>query len=248
MIERPQTGVLIVIEGIDGAGKTTQARLLAAALADAGLDVVASREPTAGPWGQRIRQTVVSGQRLPFADELAAFIADRTEHQEQVILPALAAGKVVVLDRYFFSTIAYQGIRNAAGADLEVPVRAAALAPDLALVLDLDPRVAAQRIGLRDGVPNVFERLDDQLAIRAIFKRLAQGGDLVEVDAAQTAERLHQDLVARVVDGPLRRRFCAKVYGCDDPYDCGFRLTGTCRWVDLSARLGVTPTAPGHLA
>lgn len=206
MLDRSDSGLLVVIDGIDGAGKTTQARLLVEALTRAGLAVVASREPTQGPWGQKIRATLVSGQRLPFDEELDAFVRDRCEHQEQTILPALAAGRAVVLDRYFYSTIAYQGIRGGQIDEIDSRVRASALQPDIAFVLDIDPKIAAVRIRQRDGAPNAFERLDDQIAIRAIFKRLAQNDDLTELDADRPVDALHLELMRHLVDGPLRRR------------------------------------------
>jgi dTMP kinase len=105
-------GILLAVDGIDGAGKTTQVKLLADALRAAGENVLASKEPTDGQWGRRLRQSAQNG-RLSLEDELHAFIEDRKEHVATTILPALAAGSVVLLDRYFYSTIAYQGARGA---------------------------------------------------------------------------------------------------------------------------------------
>ena len=103
--------MLIVFEGIDGTGKSTQVRLLAQALEERGLTVVTSREPTDGPFGQKLRLSMITGRLSP-EEELALFHEDRRDHVEHLILPALEAGKVVILDRYFFSTMAYQGARG----------------------------------------------------------------------------------------------------------------------------------------
>jgi dTMP kinase len=106
------TGIFIAVDGIDGAGKTTQVEMLRAALTHAGLPVTVSKEPTNGQWGAVLRESAVSG-RLSLDEELKAFINDRREHVDTLITPKLEAGHVVVLDRYFYSTIAYQGCRGA---------------------------------------------------------------------------------------------------------------------------------------
>jgi dTMP kinase len=103
-------GLLIVFEGIDGSGKTTHVRLLDQRLRRAGYDVVCLKEPTEGPWGQKLRQLAQHGrQEIPPTTELEWFLQDRREDVEHNIQPALARGQIVVLDRYYFSTIAYQG-------------------------------------------------------------------------------------------------------------------------------------------
>ena len=102
-------GLFIVFEGVDGAGKTTGTPL-SRAPAGASYDVVCLKEPTEGPWGQKLRQLAQHGrQEIPPATELEWFLQDRREDVEHNIQPALARGQIVVLDRYYFSTIAYQG-------------------------------------------------------------------------------------------------------------------------------------------
>src|SRR5207253_402183 len=105
------TGILIAIEGIDGAGKTTQVARLCKALEAVGETVVRSKEPTNGPHGRRVRESAQNG-RLDPHEELATFLDDRREHVATVIGPALGRGEIVILDRYFYSTIAYQGPRT----------------------------------------------------------------------------------------------------------------------------------------
>ncbi|MBU4231991.1 MAG: dTMP kinase, partial [Proteobacteria bacterium] len=103
-------GVLLALEGVDGCGKSTQAGLLATALRERGLEVVLTCEPTDGPLGQQIREYFQGPTRyLSAKEELNLFMADRREHVEKVINPALAEGKIVITDRYYYSSVAYQG-------------------------------------------------------------------------------------------------------------------------------------------
>src|SRR2546430_9038964 len=113
---RSDTGILIAIEGIDGAGKTTQVAHLADFLKRAGDSPICSKEPTNGPWGRKIRESAANG-RMNLADELRAFTEDRKQHVRDLILPSLAAGRTIILDRYLYSTVAYQGAR---GCDIDL--------------------------------------------------------------------------------------------------------------------------------
>ncbi|MCX6876542.1 MAG: dTMP kinase [Verrucomicrobia bacterium] len=164
-------GTLIVIEGIDGTGKSTQVRRLAEWLTSQGREVVASREPTDGPWGRKLRESAASG-RLSAADELAYFLEDRRQHVAAVIAPALAAGKVVVLDRYYFSTMAYQGARGFDPTEIRRLNEAFAPVPDLLLILDLEVAAAHGRIGSRGDSANEFEQRENLERCRQIFLAL----------------------------------------------------------------------------
>jgi len=108
-------GKLIAFEGLDGCGKSTQLALLAGVLRARGVDVVTTREPTDGEHGQRIRAMARAGDPVDPREELAWFVADRRQHVEQLIEPALAAGRTVLTDRYYLSSVAYQGDALAAG-------------------------------------------------------------------------------------------------------------------------------------
>ena len=163
------TGVLVAFEGIDGAGKTTQLNLLAGALRRVGETVVTSKEPTDGQWGARIRASAITG-RMSAADELEAFIQDRTEHVERLIAPALRGGSVVLLDRYYYSTIAYQGSRGYSTFDIKSRMEFLFPIPDAIILLDLDPTVAVHRISTQRGdQPNEFEKVRDLAKARAFF-------------------------------------------------------------------------------
>jgi dTMP kinase len=193
-------GMLIAIEGIDGAGKTTLAHRLGDALRNTGLTVTVSKEPTTGPWGMKMRQSAADG-RLEAGDELRYLLLDRQAHVEELIAPALARGEVVILDRYYPSTVAYQG---AAGLDVHklLDDNAFAPRPDLLLVLDVDPAVGLQRIRARGDKPNHFENVDNLTRCRAIFKQ----DDLLHadvLDASVDADTVFE-LARGIVDEVLR--------------------------------------------
>ena len=164
-------GLFIVIEGIDGTGKSTQARRLGEWLASQGREVVLSREPTAGPWGQKVRESAATGRLSP-EDELEYFLNDRREHVAELIAPSLAAGKIVVLDRYYFSTMAYQGASGFAPAEIRRKNEEFAPVPDLLLIMDLAVDAALERIGARGDTANEFEKRENLERCREIFLSL----------------------------------------------------------------------------
>jgi dTMP kinase len=161
-------GFLVAIEGIDGSGKTTQARLLARFCSENRLSHVLSKEPTRGKYGELIRDSAIRG-RLSVEEEIDILLKDRREHVENVINPALRGEKIVILDRYYFSTAAYQG---AHGADPEFILgtsEAFAPQPDLLIVLDIPPGTGLERIRERGDEPNKFESVESLERARAIF-------------------------------------------------------------------------------
>jgi dTMP kinase len=164
-------GLFIVIEGIDGTGKSTQARRLGEWFEKQGREVLISREPTDGPWGRKLRESAATGRLSP-QDELQYFLNDRRQHVEDIISPALAAGKVVILDRYYFSTMAYQGARGFDPAEIRRMNEAFAPVPDLLLILDLDVDTAHARIGHRGDSTNEFEKHESLTRCRKIFLSL----------------------------------------------------------------------------
>ena len=164
-------GLLIVLEGIDGTGKSTQARRLGEWFEKQGREVVLSREPTDGPWGRKLRESAATGRLSP-QEELEYFLNDRRQHVQEKIMPALAAGKVVILDRYYFSTMAYQGARGFDPLEIRRLNEAFAPAPDLLLILDLDVDTAHDRIGHRGDATNEFEKHESLVRCREIFLSL----------------------------------------------------------------------------
>jgi dTMP kinase len=195
----------VVFEGIDGTGKSTQVRLLQQALEQAGETPVVSREPTDGPWGRRIRESATTG-RMPVSEELAAFIRDRTGHVNELILPALRRGRIVILDRYYYSTIAYQGARGADPVRIQAEMEERFPKPDVVFLLDMDPVTAVQRIARhRREDPNEFERLEGLERVRSIFHSL-QDDRIVRIDAGQPEGEVHRQIVAMLANGPLQSR------------------------------------------
>jgi dTMP kinase len=166
-----QPGLFIVLEGIDGTGKSTQARRLGEWFVSQGREVVLSREPTNGPWGKKLRESASTGRLAP-QDELQYFLNDRRQHVEEKIAPALAAGKVVILDRYYFSTMAYQGARGFDPVEIRRMNEEFAPVPDLLLILDLDVDTAHDRIGHRGDSTNEFEKHESLTRCREIFLAL----------------------------------------------------------------------------
>lgn len=166
-----EQGLFIVIEGIDGTGKSTQAKRLGEWFESQGREVVISREPTDGPWGRKLRESAATGRLSP-QDELQYFLDDRRQHVDEKINPALSEGKVVILDRYYFSTMAYQGARGFDPAEIRRMNEEFAPIPDLLLILDLDVDTAHQRIGHRGDSANEFEKKENLQRCRDIFLSL----------------------------------------------------------------------------
>jgi dTMP kinase len=152
-------GLFICFEGGDGAGKSTQARLLADALERLGRKVVVTRQPGGTPLGAQIRDLVLHGDHVAARAEALLFAADKAHHVDELIRPALAAGAVVITDRYVDSSITYQGAGRDLGAD---EIRAlqhwavGGLLPDLTIVLDVSPEVGRARRG------DVHDRLESE--------------------------------------------------------------------------------------
>jgi dTMP kinase len=190
-------GLFIVIEGIDGTGKSTQASRLGEWFRAQGREVVVSREPTAGPWGKKVRESAASGRLSP-EEELEYFLNDRRQHVEELIAPSLAAGKVVILDRYYFSTMAYQGARGFDPSEIRRQNEAFAPVPDRLLILDLDVDSALERIGARGDTANEFEKRENLERCQEIFLSL-RGEDFVRViDSHGTLDEVAERIRAAV--------------------------------------------------
>ena len=164
-------GFLVAVEGIDGSGKTTQAQLLAQFCEVNRLAHVVSKEPTRGKYGSKIRDSAIRG-RLSVAEEIEILEKDRREHVEKVINPALRDEKIVILDRYYFSTAAYQGAHGADADAILVANELFAPQPDLLIVLDVSPETGLQRIRDRGDEPNKFENTESLERARAIFNHI----------------------------------------------------------------------------
>jgi len=190
---------LIAFEGLDGVGKTTQTRLLAQDLIQLGLPVILTREPTDGHFGQQIRRIIVHGrQGLTPAAELDLFIADRREHVQEVIRPALADGKMVITDRYYFSSMAYQGAIGLDPLDIQRRHEDFAPQPDLVIILELPMTELTHRLQLRGAPvsPN-FEKISYLIRVAAIFDRL-DAPFIVRVDGLGSELQVQSRILALV--------------------------------------------------
>jgi dTMP kinase len=190
--------MFIVIEGIDGTGKSTQAQALAERFRAAGREVVLDFEPTRGPHGMKLRESFTAGRLAP-EEELELFLADRRDHVEQVIKPSLAAGKVIILDRYYFSNMAYQGAIGFDPAEIRRRNEAFAPVPDLLFILDLDIDIALQRIGARGDTANEFEKRENLERCREIFLSLKNEPFARVIDVSGSPEEVANAIASLVV-------------------------------------------------
>jgi dTMP kinase len=188
-------GVFICIEGLDGSGKTTQAVLLTERLGKR-YNAIYTSEPSKGKTGTFIRNCCLyEKERLPTAVEALLFAADRVEHVENEVKPALAEGKLVICDRYIYSSLAYQG---SAGLSLEwiKSVNSYALQPDLAMFIDVSPELVLERLQRRK---SVMETLETQQKVREVYLKFADKGELIKIDGNKPKEVVAQALYSKVL-------------------------------------------------
>ena len=209
MAEGP--GRFITFEGIDGSGKSTQARMLAARIKGSGGDVVLTREPGGAPGAEEIRALVLSGDtdRWSAETEILLFTAARRDHLERTIRPALRAGATVICDRFADSTRVYQGATRGdlRGLVDRLHAEVIGMEPDLTVIVDMDPEVALRR-GLARGTGE--DRFEDmglafQETLRHGFLSLAREfpNRCVVVDGNRSEEEIAAEIAAWVFSGPL---------------------------------------------
>jgi dTMP kinase len=197
-VMRLKKGLLIVFEGIDGAGKSTQARLLLGKLRAIGCEVVSFREPTRGKWGRAIKRMAKTAGSLTPKEELDLFVRDRRENVRKNLKPALAAKKVVILDRYYFSTIAYQGAKGIDPVYIRRLNERFAVKPDLVFILDIAAGRGLGRIRKRKRKDLLFERERYLARVRRIFGGF-RGRKFVHMEAIRPKEELAEEIFARLL-------------------------------------------------
>ena len=211
----PKARGFIVIEGLNGAGKSTLQNSLKRYFEAIGRQAVLTREPGATELGRELRALLLEGKagKISPRAELLLFAADRAEHVEKVIRPALAEGKVVISDRYFYSTSAFQG--DGRGLDRSIIAALNELAidsllPDLVILLDIDPALGLSRNKSRSGDSFEQEELAFHQRIRAGFLKLAdeRPEPFVVIDGTRSAEQ-----VAAEAQKALDRVFNEKAHG-----------------------------------
>ena len=188
-------GAFIVIEGLDGSGKTTQARLLVQKLRNSH-KAVYTTEPSRGKIGSFIRECCLfEEKRLDSATEALLFAADRIEHIQNEVVPALNKGLLVISDRYLYSSLAYQG---STGLSLEwiEAINKHALKPDLAVFIDVAPETVMQRLNRKK---SVMETLETQRQVREVYLKFVANDDMVRIDGDKLVAELSEALYSRVL-------------------------------------------------
>ncbi len=190
--------MFIVMEGLDGSGKTTQAELLVKRLREAGKKAVYLKEPTNGEWGEKIRKIATEGRaEVTPEEELRFFINDRAEDVEKNIMPALESGVVVVMDRYYFSNMAYQ---SALGLDMREIIRlnAGFPKPDMVFFIEMAPEDGLERIGNRAGGANVgYEKIEFLKKVHEAFGR-PEFDSMIRLDGKRTVEEVSGEIWQKV--------------------------------------------------
>ena len=196
MKEGSSRGRLIALEGIDGSGKSTHLKLAARALREKGFEVAELKEPTGGQWGERIRwlrEGDVTGR-----EEVELFLKDRQEDVQHNIEPALEAGKIVLIDRYYFSTMAYQGARGIDVEEIRKLNEEFAPVPDLVIIFDVPVDVGLDRIKANRRSRHVyFERGEYLKKVAEIYQEM-RGENIVHIDAAKSVEDVAQEVMGKI--------------------------------------------------
>lgn len=202
-------GKFITFEGIDGSGKSTQLKMLEAVLRHKGVDLVITREPGGTALGRALREAFLetTEQVAPMA-ELLSFAADRAQHVEFLIKPAIASGRVVISDRYADATFAYQGAGRGFPEDKVqqvIDLATGGLKPDLTLFFDIDVSEAIRRMAARDESHAKRNRMDDETAefytrVRNSYLGIAEREPkrFRVVDASGSIEDIHEKVVSIV--------------------------------------------------
>jgi dTMP kinase len=188
-------GVFICIEGLDGSGKTTQAQILTERLSK-NHNAVYTAEPSHGTTGTFIREyCLYKKKRLPTATEALLFAADRVEHVEDEIKPALAEGKLVICDRYIYSSLAYQGSAGLSLAWIK-KINSYALQPDFAVFIDVPPERVLERLQRKK---SVMETLEIQRKVRKVYLKYVEKGELILIDGDKPKAEVADALYSKVL-------------------------------------------------
>lgn len=191
-------GILIVIEGIDGAGKSTQTLILLHKLRALGYDAVTYREPTRSKWGREVKRLAKRSDSLSPEEELTLFVKDREENVRKNLKPALRRKKIVVLDRYYFSTIAYQGAKGIDPGRIKRMNEKFVVKPDLVFILDIDAGEGLARIHTRKKKDLLFERKEYLVKVRKLFQSF-RGRKFVHLDGSLPKKEISEEILAGVL-------------------------------------------------
>lgn len=192
-------GLLIALEGIDGCGKSTQARRLVAALVERGERAVTFREPGDSEFGRELRRVFVEGRDISPREEMRLFLEDRRIDVRDNIAPALAAGCHVLMDRYYLSSVVYQGALGLDPVMIRTKNEELAPRPDLTLILDLPVDEALRRIAASRGQANSFEGREYLEKVRALYLGFVHEDAIETVDASADPDTVHGELLGRTL-------------------------------------------------
>ena len=190
-------GAFICIEGIDASGKTTQAKILVRRLRRKGIDAIYTTEPSKGEVGKFIRRCVLAREkRVPTALEALLFAADRVDHLEKEVKPDLEKRRIVVCDRYLYSSLAYQGAANL-NLDWIQCINQFALVPDLAIFLDVPLETVLKRLKRKKTVMETNANLQN---VRELYLKLAKDGKMITMRGDKPVKVVAKDLLRTVLD------------------------------------------------
>jgi len=196
-----KNGVLIAIEGIDGAGKTTQTKFLQKTLIAEGYDAISFKEPTDGKWGMKIKDIAMNGrENVTPEDELNYFILDRKEDVANNINPTLKDKKIVIMDRYYYSNMAYQGALGVDVGYIQKENETQFPIPNIVIILDVAPKIGISRIkNLRKEKPNKFEGETYLADVRKIFHEMDQDNIQI-IDGTRSIEEVEKQMLNIIHD------------------------------------------------
>jgi dTMP kinase len=204
-------GKFITFEGIDGSGKSTQLRMVAGDLRQRGVDVITTHEPGGTPLGRRLREAFLETEETvaPIA-ELLLFAADRAQHVEFLIRPALSEGRIVISDRYADATFAYQGAGRGfpeASVNQIIELATGGLKPDLTLFFDISVEHALQRMSLRHQTGERRNRMDAETgefysSVRKAYLKIAEAEPqrFIILDANGSVDETHAMVLKRITE------------------------------------------------
>lgn len=190
-----RSGFFVVLDGLDGCGKTVQSKILQKKLSEGSVSSRYTAEPSSGSIGSYLKKLISLGKKLSPTIEVLLFAADRFDHLEKVETD-IEKGHTVICDRYVYSSLAYQG---AQGIDLDWirDVNNFAPKPDISIYLDVDPETGLSRRGNKR---SVFEKVDLERKVREIYLRLVREGEMIYIDSRRSINRVSEDIFNIVVE------------------------------------------------
>ncbi len=192
--------MLIAIEGIDGAGKTTLAKKLKKWFENRGMKATIVKEPGESEWGKMVRERNFSAE-----EELELFLKDREVNVKEKILPEISKGNVVIMDRYYYSNIAYQGAKGLSIDEIKAKNERIAPKPDIVLLLDCSPEKCVERVKKR-GKTSRFEKLDYLKKVRELFLKIASTDERVKIINAEKSEKEVFESAIKIIEEFLSKR------------------------------------------